>query len=747
MLHYLYILFIIYIYNIMTKTRKAGIIKKSKSFSHISSKQILSRKKREGCRETYSRFEKKYSQSEKYLSKKMKLEKELISVFKKRAKGAVIRPQDDFYGYINNEWVLKASSTTEEQKYIVQVDTYRLVQYKVLTELNGIIEDYIKNNNNALAHRMKCFKSSVVHNLTDRAFEHHITSYINVLDENRANTDNLWKWLGFVNKSEIVSIGCPLRMSLQPDEKQSKVFRMYVNAAQLSLIDLSIYDDEVEESNYKKRVKRKYFQFLTDVSNVMEKINPSYIIVPEDVFAVEQEILQAMYAVDPSIVEPKDFYNKITHKKAMTKLGGFDWNAFSVETGFKKPPDFFLCYSLTYLKKITENLKSNWNSEKWRSYWIYIFAKQIIRCHKETMMLSFKFFGEYLKGMEKPMGENLGSVVMMSIAFNKFMSERYIDQYAIPEHLEYTRGFTEDLVEVYKRIVSRNTWLSPKTKKYALKKLEHLNLIIGTAPEILEDPVLDYSETDYWENLSKVMAWRVETKISLEGHKVIDIPEIDYSEMPPKFVGKQSYIVNAMYTPSENSIYIPLAYLQKPFIDLDERGIEYNLAHLGFTLCHEMSHSLDDMGSQYDHTGNLRNWWTPHDSEVFKKKQQNIIQQYEYLASLDGIKFDAGPSVGEDLADISGLAICQEYLRDFQDKNDDIAPIRKLSYLAFFVYFAYQQRQKISKKAINAQLHTNPHPLDKYRTNAPLARLELFRAVWNITKKDKMYWPSMDTIW
>ena len=42
-------------------------------------------------------------------------------------------------------------------------------------------------------------------------------------------------------------------------------------------------------------------------------------------------------------------------------------------------------------------------------------------------------------------------------------------------------------------------------------------------------------------------------------------------------VGKQSYIVNAYYTPTENSIYVPLAYLQKPFIDLEERGHDKTL--------------------------------------------------------------------------------------------------------------------------------------------------------------------------
>jgi putative endopeptidase len=240
--------------------------------------------------------------------------------------------------------------------------------------------------------------------------------------------------------------------------------------------------------------------------------------------------------------------------------------------------------------------------------------------------------------------------------------------------------------------------------------------------------------------------WRAKKLIELDGKSTeVDIPVIDWSEF--KLIGKQSYVVNAYYTPTENSIYIPLGYLQKPFIDLDERGIEYNLAHIGYTLGHEMSHCLDDMGSQYDYKGNLHNWWTKADRAKFNKKVKDVVRQYETFAAYDGIKMDATLSTGENLADISGLAICVEYLRDFQDKNNDEVPIRALSFHAFFTYIAIQARQKIFDKAIKAQLKTNPHPMDKYRTNCPLARLELFRSLYNIKKGDKMYWESTDTIW
>jgi predicted metalloendopeptidase len=88
-----------------------------------------------------------------------------------------------------------------------------------------------------------------------------------------------------------------------------------------------------------------------------------------------------------------------------------------------------------------------------------------------------------------------------------------------------------------------------------------------------------------------------------------------------------------------------------------------------------------------------------------------------------------------------------EYLRDFQQKNDNEIPIWAISFNTFFIYIAIQARQKIFSEAIKAQLKTNPHPMDKYRVNCPLARLEIFRSLYNIKKGDKMYWHSTDTIW
>jgi predicted metalloendopeptidase len=130
----------------------------------------------------------------------------------------------------------------------------------------------------------------------------------------------------------------------------------------------------------------------------------------------------------------------------------------------------------------------------------------------------------------------------------------------------------------------------------------------------------------------------------------------------------------------------------------------------------------------------------PKDKIQFDNLNKDIIKQYELAASYDGIKFDASLSTGEDAADWVGALIATTYLRDFQENNRDPMPIRRKSFEAFFNYFAIQARQIIQRKAIKINLETNPHPLEKYRTNCVLARLRIYSMLYDIKKGDRMYW-------
>jgi putative endopeptidase len=464
----------------------------------------------------------------------------------------------------------------------------------------------------------------------------------------------------------------------------------------------------------------------------------------DDIFEVEVEIFNVLGCQDVTTKEKS--YNRVTPKDSKEKYN-FDWEELSKQLGFEKTPEFFITSSLNYMKCGTELFLKNWNSPKWKSYWIYIYLQFICRITRKWEILYYNFFGKFERGQEAiNETDAVSASLYMSLPFNSFLSEKYIENNADPEKIEYTKILCNDLKEVFYRIMSNNTWLSPSTKKYALYKLSKLNFTIGYPDIVRDDPMLDYTDSLY-ENIFKIEEWNFVGFINLEGKKVIDLPNVDWSQYPLKLTGNQPYIVNASYTPSKNGIYINLGYIQKPFVDLDERGIEYNLAHLGFTIGHEMSHGFDDWGSQYDADGNLYDWWNENDKKKFKAIQNNVIKQYEEFAARDGIHFDASIGIGEDLADISGLSICDRYLKDFQDNNNDLIPIRNVSYETFYIFYAFQQKQKVSKKALSAQLKTNPHPLDKYRCNVPLSRSPIFRSIYNVKKGDGMWWENTNMVW
>ena len=677
------------------------------------------------------------------------LEKEIIKEIKKAVSPSNIAPNNDFYSYVNERW-LKDIDVEVQQEYITQIDNFRLIQDKVYRELIDILNNYIKDPANISTPKGKCIKNAYTSFKTFNTPEQTqclAKAVVEYIDELRKVKSNVWETIAISNSNEIISSGAPFVWSLNPDDKNPKIYKCYLDGPELTLLDLDVYydydDDTEKDKKYKHKQRSEYFKYLSRLFIIAFGENHTFNV--KDIYDTEVELLNAM-SCDLIKHEDEDGYNLITKEEAI-KIFGFDWEAFCKLLGFKEVPSDFVTSNINYLLCGTKLMLEKWDSEQWRTYWIYIYIRQQCRFSHYGWENHFQFAGKFLRGQDRFVDKYILPIFGMSFTFNTFLTNEYILRYKNEQAVNYVKNMVEDLRHVFIRIIKRNNWLQPKTKRIAIEKLETIKLLVGSPPILREDPLLDYKPDDPWGNLIKIAQWRHQQAISLVGKDIIDIPVIDWNQIPPKLVSTQAYVVNAMYTPTENSIYIPLGYIQKPFVDLDERGLEYNLAHIGFTICHEMSHALDDLGSRYDKDGKLNNWWTKKDAEYFNKIKKDIVKQYEEYAKRDGIEFDAWPSIGEDLADISGLAICLEYLRDFQLKNQDILPIQTLSFEAFYVYFALQSRQKISKKAILAQLKSDPHPLDKYRCNVPISRSKLFRAIFKVKKGDGMWWHTTNYVW
>lgn len=705
---------------------------------HNKTKKIIFKK----CPSQMEAFEKEYNKTlpKKYLKwsngeKKHHFLKEITNFPAPKN----IKPNQDFYSYVNYSW-LKEKHVDEKQKYLVQIDDFRLAQDKVYRELDNIIVEYIKKNDNKLSKMLYNFRTSVIEMNLIEDSKKLSKQAVQIVDDLIMN-NNPWKMLAYFNKDEMISAEAPFIASLYPDDKQSTVFRYNIIPHTFELLDINVYYDDGTEVNYKKNYRHKYAENCNQIFDTC--LGKGHGLVGSDIFDVEVEMINAIDCTKISVDE-KD-YNRVYASDAYSKYG-FDWKTFALELGFKQPPNFFITSSLNYLKCGSTLLVNNWKTTKWRTYWIFILLKRICRLTRNWEKIVYEFYGNFQTGQPNINNSDaVSSALYMSIPFNKFLTEEYIKRFDDPEISRLVTILCEDMKEVFRKILIRNDWLSPITKKKALKKLELFKFIVGHYKTERIDPMLDYT-TNLYDNMTKIYKWRMDQFIKLEGEKYIELPMMDWMQYPVKMIGTQAYIVNASYTPTQNTIYINLGYMQPPFVNF-QKGIEYNLANLGFTIGHEMTHGFDDWGSLYDGYGNLNDWWTEKDKKHFKSLQNDVINQYEEFAARDGIQFDASIGVGEDIADICGMGIVVEYLQDYNHYINNKTLIARNKFEEFFTYFAYQEKQQVSKRALRAQLKNNPHPLDKYRCNIPLSRILLFRALYDVKKGDDMWWHSSSTIW
>jgi len=145
--------------NNKTKKNTEKLIKAANALTH-EQREIVCKK----SANTYKTFEDKVDELFKknkinIVSTSYDLEKQIVDELKKAVNPSKVKPNDDYYSYINDRW-LSDLKISEEQKYIVQLDDFRIVQHKVYVELIQIIEDYISNPYTKNSKKAKCIKNA-----------------------------------------------------------------------------------------------------------------------------------------------------------------------------------------------------------------------------------------------------------------------------------------------------------------------------------------------------------------------------------------------------------------------------------------------------------------------------------------------------------------------------------------------------------------------------------------------------------
>ena len=335
----------------MTRKKKIKLIEAA---THLTPEQreIVCKK----SANTYNTFEDKVEEefiknNMNIVSTSFNLEKQIIADLKKAVNTKNIQPQDDYYSYINDRWI-SDYELTEEQKYIVQVDDFRLVQDKVYRELAQMLDNYVTNSSTKNTKMGKCVKDAYTAAKgwnTDEQLRRSCAEFVKYVDKLRADKSSLWAKLAASNRNEITSWGSPFIWSINPDEKNPKVYKCYLEPPQVTLLDVDVYfeddKDSEEEKKYKKRYKSKYFRYLHDMFTLCFGENHEFNI--KDIFDTELELLTAMACTAIPETDP-DGYNLVTGEEALS-IFGFNWKEFCKALGFTLIPKDFVTSNVNYL--------------------------------------------------------------------------------------------------------------------------------------------------------------------------------------------------------------------------------------------------------------------------------------------------------------------------------------------------------------------------------------------------------------
>src|SRR6185312_15442869 len=104
--------------------------------------------------------------------------------------------------------------------------------------------------------------------------------------------------------------------------------------------------------------------------------------------------------------------------------------------------------------------------------------------------------------------------------------------------------------------------------------------------------------------------------------------------------------VNAVNLPLQNALNFPAAILEPPFFD-PKADDAANYGSIGAIIGHEISHSFDNTGAEFDAQGRMLNWWTPEDEKHFKEAGQKLVAQYNAYEPLPGLHINGQQTLGE----------------------------------------------------------------------------------------------------
>ncbi|PKG78529.1 peptidase M13 [Shewanella sp. Actino-trap-3] len=627
-----------------------------------------------------------------------------------------VRPQDDFYMYVNGAWLNKSDIPSDR----TSIGAFYDLRENARDDVKAIIEDL-----------------SATPNLVDGTDEQKVAdlyrSFMDVDTLNKlgiapiqAELDHIaalkdkQELTAFFGENQAKGGGTPLAFYVDIDAKDSSRYATHIYQYGLSLPEKDYYFNDSERFVNIRKAFVEHVEKMYSLAGLPDaKANA------EAILALETQIAEKHW----DVVENRDStktYNLYQVSNLPELASEINWDGYLAALGGDKQTDIIINQP-SYIQGLNEVLKNN-DLATWKNYMTWMTLTHNANNLSEALdNENFAFFSKTLNGQEEQEPRWKRGVSTVSDTLGEVVGKVYVKRHFAPEAKTRMEKLVSNLSGAYSSSIDSLDWMSAGTKVAAKEKLAKFNPKIGYPNKWADYTKLTIQADDLIGNAKRAAVVQHNKDIAKLGQPI----DKDEWHMTPQ-------TVNAYYNPTMNEIVFPAAILQPPFFNL-EADDAVNYGGIGAVIGHEMGHGFDDQGAKFDGEGNMRDWWTEADLTAFESKGNALIAQYNGYQVFDDLNVNGSLTLGENIGDLSGVTIAYKAYK--MSLNGKEAPVIDglTGDQRFFMGFTQIWRVKMKEESLRNRVATDPHSPGHFRALGSLSNMPEFYSTYDLKEGDKMY--------
>lgn len=620
-----------------------------------------------------------------------------------------IRPQDDYYGYINADYL----SSVDVMYYQGDEGAFGSLHFSNLDVLEARLLEIVTSNEDyeygSKEQRLRdAYRQYIEADGNEEIEAIHRAEVEAVIADimNAPDIDSLVNIMFDIQNNynccrDIISLGVQ-NNDLDPNNYSIQV-SFVANVCGVSLVDIDEWQNNVSD------LEDPVSDYLT-VAGVDSDT--------ADVYARELAglALELTWATNPDLATASTLYEFeefLSYSELESIFTNIDCRMIEELSGISNNPyGGWITYDRGQLEAVN-NLFVEENLNALKAWLVYSFVSNF-----DTLLApDYEILQRYTFEDPRDVEQRALSFIESGILMDE-VSAVYVEVAYTPEMDLMLRSMCEDIRGGYREAISGATWLSEETRQGLLQKLENIVFLTGMDVDTTEinTDKSDAMGGDIWETMNGLNQYEQSVRLGYIGE--------DFNRLVP---GMPMDMVNACYQPN-NTVTITVAIMGAPFFDINADYYE-NLGGLGAVIAHEIGHGFDSNHIVFDSNGMYNpSWISDADREALEARNQEAIHYFETtFAVYDVYYVDGAQTLGENYADLGGM----EVVTSLCDSRDDLETL--------LTNYAKIWSEISTTDGLINQLETDEHSPCYIRVNSILATLDIFYEMYDVQEGDGMY--------